>query len=201
MLIRLAMFKLTHCQAAFAAEKSLKTLKRRETADPYLVQMILLISFNTPAVKALVNHGVITGYPDNTFRPANTLTREEACAILCRLLGVSNPTGSAPFSDTSGNWAEGYIAYCYREGIVAGNGKGQFMPKDTLTGSAWAKMLLCAMGYDADEQGMTGSGWEFGVAKLASSRNLSQGISNFAITTPISRDEACQLAYNGFYRD
>ena len=35
------------------------------------------------AVSALQQAGVLSGYPDGTFRPQNAVTREEACKILC----------------------------------------------------------------------------------------------------------------------
>ena len=35
------------------------------------------------AVDALQQAGVLSGYPDGTFRPQNAVTREEACKILC----------------------------------------------------------------------------------------------------------------------
>jgi len=38
-------------------------------------------------VKALVQEGLIKGYPDNTFRPENTLTRAEAAILVSRVLG------------------------------------------------------------------------------------------------------------------
>ena len=33
--------------------------------------------------KDLQQAGVLSGYPDGTFRPQNAVTREEACKILC----------------------------------------------------------------------------------------------------------------------
>lgn len=38
-------------------------------------------------VKAGVEHKVIEGYPDNTFKPKNNITRAEAFTIICKLLG------------------------------------------------------------------------------------------------------------------
>ena len=34
------------------------------------------------AVNTLSSEGIINGYPDNTFRPKNTITRAEAASIL-----------------------------------------------------------------------------------------------------------------------
>ena len=38
------------------------------------------------AVSQLQQEGVLSGYPDGTFRPQQTVTREEACKILCETL-------------------------------------------------------------------------------------------------------------------
>jgi len=38
-------------------------------------------------VTAGVQNGVITGYPDNTFRPQDPMTRAETFTLLCKLLG------------------------------------------------------------------------------------------------------------------
>lgn len=40
-----------------------------------------------PYVKAGVDNEIITGYPDNTFRPKDDITRAEAFTMICRLLG------------------------------------------------------------------------------------------------------------------
>lgn len=38
------------------------------------------------AVKAAVEKGIVTGYPDNTFRPKATLKRVEAAAVIVSTL-------------------------------------------------------------------------------------------------------------------
>lgn len=38
-------------------------------------------------IKIGVQHSAIGGYPDNTFRPQNPITRAEAFSIICRLMG------------------------------------------------------------------------------------------------------------------
>jgi len=39
-------------------------------------------------VKAGYESGVIVGYPDNTYRPKNPITRAETFTIICKLLGL-----------------------------------------------------------------------------------------------------------------
>lgn len=38
-------------------------------------------------VKAGYENGIIEGYPDNTFRPKNPITRAETFTIICKLMG------------------------------------------------------------------------------------------------------------------
>ena len=122
------------------------------------------------AVAVLSREGIINGFEDGTFRPKETLTRAQASTILTKILGGS-PDGAADFSDVRPNaWYAGYVAYCAYNEIVAGLGDGTFNPEGKLTGTAWSKMLLTGLGYDAVESGMQGSGWATNVANLADVR-------------------------------
>ena len=151
------------------------------------------------AVAVLSREGIINGFEDGTFRPKETLTRSQACTILTKILG-GWPDGAADFIDVRPNaWYAGYVAYCSYNEIVAGYGDGTFNPDGKLTGTAWSKMLLTALGYDAVESGMQGSGWATNVASLASVEQLYNGIANFDPSQPVTRDEACQIAYNAMY--
>ena len=151
------------------------------------------------AVAVLSREGIINGFEDGTFRPKETLTRAQASTILTKILGGS-PDGAADFSDVRPNaWYAGYVAYCAFNEIVAGLGDGTFNPEGKLTGTAWSKMLLTGLGYDAVASGMQGSGWATNVASLASVEQLYNGISNFDPSQPVTRDEACQIAYNAMY--
>lgn len=44
----------------------------------------------TPFIRAGVDNGIITGYPDSTFRPNNNVNFEEALTILLKILGYSD---------------------------------------------------------------------------------------------------------------
>ena len=155
---------------------------------------------NKEAVDVLTGIGVINGIEqeDGTFNfdPNGTLTRAQACKIITFLLGDEDLGGTCNFTDCQGHWAEGYIAYCANAKIVAGYGDGTFGPDAKLTGAAWAKMLLCALGYKAENENMVGADWEISVAKLAKKTGLINGIEKFDGSAEISRDEACLLAFN-----
>ncbi|MCD7902951.1 MAG: hypothetical protein LUF91_04175, partial [Oscillospiraceae bacterium] len=73
---------------------------------------------------------------------------------------------------------------------------GTFGPDDTLTGYAWEKMLLAAVGYNAEYEGMTGTTWTIGVAKLAKATQLEEDVATTNTGSDVSRDLAAKLAYN-----
>ena len=148
---------------------------------------------------------VIDGYVEGDFRPANTLTRGAAAKIICNL--ILGPTtaealvaDAAPYSDvpTTNNFA-GYIAYCAKARIISGYADGTFRPAATLSGYAFMKMLLGALGYDATAEGYTGNNWSIQVAKRALSANvdLADGLNgDFNGIKAVTREEACLYAFN-----
>ena len=115
------------------------------------------------AVDVMSAAKVIDGYTDGSFNPTNTLTRGAAAKIICNL--ILGPTtaealvaDAAPYSDVpTTNTFAGYIAYCAKEGIISGYADGTFKPAATLTGYAFMKMLLGALGYDATAEGYIGN--------------------------------------------
>ena len=163
------------------------------------------------AVDVLTGIGVIDGFEakDGTFafQPDGTLTRAQACKIMACMLGIDEYAGECTFADSKDHWAAKYIAACAAEGIVNGYDENTFAPEDKLTGVAWAKMLLCAAGYDADYEGLKGADWQYYTIKLAKSKlnvedktNLCNGLpTGFDLTKPISRDEACQMAFTALF--
>ncbi|MBR5528243.1 MAG: S-layer homology domain-containing protein [Clostridia bacterium] len=62
------------------------------------------------AVMYAVSEGIIAGYDDGTFRPANNITRAETVTIINRFIGrVPNGAGESKFSDISAHWAKDQI--------------------------------------------------------------------------------------------
>lgn len=72
------------------------------------------------------------------------------------------------FSDVPASfWASKYIAFGVETGYINGRGDGTFDPDGQLTGYEWAKMLLCALGYDTKVEQFVGNSWAINVAKYA----------------------------------
>ena len=146
---------------------------------------------------------VIDGYADGSFNPSATLTRGAAAKIICNLiLGPTTASAlvadAAPYKDVPTNHTfAGYIAYCQKTGIISGYADGTFKPANTLTGYAFMKMLLGALGYDAANEGYVGPNWSIAVAKQAINAGLNKGLTGtFNGVKAVTREEACLYAFN-----
>ena len=146
---------------------------------------------------------VIDGYAEGDFRPSTTLTRGAAAKIICNLiLGPTTASAlvadAAPYKDVPTNSTfAGYIAYCQKEGIISGYADGTFKPGNTLTGYAFMKMLLGALGYDSAIEGYTGANWSIAVAKQAINAGLNNSLKgSFNGVKAVTREEACLYAFN-----
>ncbi|MCI7473831.1 MAG: S-layer homology domain-containing protein [Clostridiales bacterium] len=154
---------------------------------------------NVEAVDVMVALGVLEGGDKGDFQPNSILTREQAAKIICYLLlgeeaAEKLATSGAVFSDVAADrWSAPYIGYCVNLGILAGDGSGHFFPEGKLTGAAFAKMLLVALGYDPKIENYTGSAWTINVAADA----IEAGISpkGLVLTNELSRQDAAQMAY------
>ncbi|MFB0920439.1 MAG: S-layer homology domain-containing protein, partial [Oscillospiraceae bacterium] len=109
---------------------------------------------------------------------------------------VLGANATPTYTDIKGTWAEAYIEYCSKLGIVAGMGDGTFAPDATVTGSQAAKMILVALGYDSKTEGFTGSNWEIAVGVRASQKGLYSGLS-LNPSAGLTRDNAAGVIYNG----
>ena len=155
------------------------------------------------AVDVLSEAKVIDGYADGAFNPSNTLTRGAAAKIICNLiLGPTTASAlvadAAPYKDVPTNHTfAGYIAYCQKTGIISGYADGTFRPANTLTGYAFMKMLLGALGYESANEGYTGPNWSINVAKQAINIGLNKNLKgDFNGVKAVTREEACLYAFN-----
>ena len=155
------------------------------------------------AVDVISEISVVDGYEDGSFKPQNTLTRGAAAKIICNL--ILGPTtaaelhaDTAPYKDVPvSNTFSGYIAYCAKEKIISGYADGTFRPAGTLTGYAFMKMLLGALGYKAEQEGYTGANWSIQVAKRALNIGLDDDlVGDFNGVKAVNREEACLYSLN-----
>ena len=154
------------------------------------------------AVDVISALGVVDGYSGGDFRPDDVLTRGAAAKIICNLiLGPTTASalnaGTAPFKDVPvTNTFAGYITYCSQQGIISGYADGTFRPTGTLSGNAFMKMLLGALGYDSSIEGYTGPNWTVSVIKQAVGIGLDDGNDEFVGSKAVTRQEAALYAFN-----
>ena len=154
------------------------------------------------AVDVISALGVVDGYSGGDFRPDDVLTRGAAAKIICNLiLGPTTASalnaGTAPFKDVPvTNTFAGYITYCSQQRIISGYADGTFRPTGTLSGNAFMKMLLGALGYDSSIEGYTGANWTVSVIKQAVGIGLDDGNDEFVGSKAVTRQEAALYAFN-----
>jgi thiol-disulfide isomerase/thioredoxin len=92
-------------------------------------------SWAWPALFYLFEKGIIQGYPDGTFRPDNSLTREEFSKILVLSLGYGPIFPEAPsFLDVQPTrWSYPFVEKAKERGLMVGFPGGYFKPEASVT--------------------------------------------------------------------
>ncbi|MGO1060315.1 S-layer homology domain-containing protein [Planococcus sp. FY231025] len=118
--------------SAFSAPaKAVVTFDDLFATDPFAYEIIYLYE-----------EGIISGYPDGTFRPYAPVTRAQAIAMIGRALELDGTKRATPFSDVSASHTfSGYIASGAEEGIISGFTNGTFRPSLAVTRGQSAAML------------------------------------------------------------
>ena len=75
-------------------------------------------------------------------------------------------------------------------------GGGKFAPEDQVTGFQAAKMLLVALGYEAERESFNTLMWETNVSVRAAQAGLFQGLDDLNPSASLSRDSAAQMIRN-----
>ena len=90
-----------------------------------------------------VSKGWVNGYPDNTFKPDNTLTRADFVTLLARLSGETlDSAASSPFPDVPVNeYYAASVSWAVSAGIISGFEDGTFRPTDAITREQMAHIM------------------------------------------------------------
>jgi len=97
-------------------------------------------------IEALYDEGLTSGYPDQTYRPDQPVTRAEMAAFILMASHDASyspppPTGGA-FSDIADHWAEAWIEQIKEEGIASGYPDGSYQPEASIQRAEIAVYLL-----------------------------------------------------------
>lgn len=156
---------------------------------------------NPDAVESCVELNIIGGFPDGSYQPQKNVTRAQMCKMICVALngGEAHDTAGKEvpsYPDIDGHWAEGYIECCSDAGIVSGHEDGSFDPNGEVTAVQAAKMLLVALGYDAEKEGFNGGIlWQMSVNVAGEQAGIYEGFDQEP-SLALSRDNAALLIWN-----
>jgi hypothetical protein len=109
------------------------------------------------AIQTMVDLGVLAGRGDGKFYPDDTLLRAEAAKVAGMLMGYTEEDARAAmnddiFKDVHANmpahsWARGWINLIAAEGVILGDGTGNYNPGGTLLRTEWGTILLRVLLY------------------------------------------------------
>ncbi|OKL36401.1 S-layer homology domain-containing protein [Domibacillus mangrovi] len=92
-------------------------------------------------IESAVEEGIISGFPDGTFRPGQTVTRGQMAIILAKAFGLTD-TADVDFADVSKTSAAyPYIQLIVAAGITYGYEDGTFKPNNAVTRGQFAAFL------------------------------------------------------------
>lgn len=95
-----------------------------------------------PIVEELNDKGIVSGYPDGTYRPQTKMERQHVAALLSRAVPLPAVKPGKAFKDvlvTHRNYSD--IRALQRAGIIDGTANGYFQPKGPITRAQMAKIL------------------------------------------------------------
>jgi uncharacterized repeat protein (TIGR02543 family) len=138
-------------------------------------------------IKQAVALGIVSGYPDGTFKPDGAVTRAEFAVMLIHALRpqekLSN-SGPLTFTDLDqiGEWALNAVAQAVQAGIISGYEDGSFRPDARINRGEMAKMIANALNLEdksadftefADDTAIPD--WAKGAAAALSKRGIMVG--------------------------
>lgn len=103
-------------------------------------------------VASAVNNGLISGYPDGTFKPDNQITRAEVMTIIWRVMNNNNALDAsavspAPYADDAAipEYARNYVYTLAANGIVSASADNKITAEVPATREQCAVMLYNAL--------------------------------------------------------
>jgi hypothetical protein len=163
------------------------------------------------AIDNLYTKGLASGYPDNTFRPDEDITRAEFVAMLVRALNLSTVQPDLPMLTdvAAGDWYYGPVETAVKANLVKGYANNEFLPNVPITRQEIAAILAQASG-KADDAVANASvntaftddsriaGWARGFVAETVKDGLLKGYpdGSFGPMSNATRAEACAMISN-----
>ncbi len=105
-----------------------------------------------PFIQSLAEKGIVSGYPDGTFRPRQAVDRDEFSAMIRQAFErarIRNIPSGSYFNDVpQGYWAETPIQEAYETGFMNNFPGNEFRPKQSLTKAQALVVLMSGLNID-----------------------------------------------------
>lgn len=98
----------------------------------------------TQAINYMAGTGILSGFPDGTFRPNQPMTRAELTTAMSLFFDIT--TGTNPFTDIHGHWAYAHINSAFNKGWISGYGDNTFRPNNPITRAETVIIVNSALG-------------------------------------------------------
>lgn len=114
-------------------------------------------------IQQAIDTGFISGFEDNTFRPEESLTREQLVSMVLEALSrtpglnIALPTAASgsPYADvTASRWSAAKIQFARDNNIVSGYQDGTFRPTQPVTRAEMMAVLRRAAEYSLSQRGL-----------------------------------------------
>ena len=110
-------------------------------------------AYYAEAAERMAERGILSGYGDGNYYGSDTVTRAQIAALVSKMLGdadkAATMAGPTQFIDVpETNWSAGYVNYAVANGIINGDGDGNFRPDDSVKYEEVIKVIVCVLGLD-----------------------------------------------------
>lgn len=107
-----------------------------------------------PYINKLSQKGIVSGFVDGNFRPAENVTRAEFAKMIVIAMGWNLPeTPAGTFRDVPvGHWASWYIEAAKSYGALDGYKDGSFRPGRNISRAEMAKIIAASKGFTSPSQ-------------------------------------------------
>ncbi|MEK8130334.1 S-layer homology domain-containing protein [Paenibacillus filicis] len=109
-------------------------------------------SYASKEIQALADQGVLSGYEDGSFRPAQAISRAELAKLLSLSLELKEDAEqAASFSDVAADaWYRGYVGALVASGITQGTSETTFSPEAKVTREELVIFFIRALGVEKE---------------------------------------------------
>lgn len=149
------------------------------------------------AIAYVQSQGIVSGYPDGTYRPDQPINRAEFTKIIVGAqFGAAADgacAGGSPFADIpAGAWYAGDVCLAKEKGVIAGYPDGTFKPDANVNFAEAAKIIVTAFGYSTSASGA--SAWYAPFVRTLDQRHaIPVGILGFDV--PLTRGQMAEIIY------